>query len=170
MISVNKSRKDIIEWIRSFILALIAFFMFTTLIGVNKVSGESMMPNLHDRQRVVINKLFYTEPERGDIVIFNSSIRNNRSFLGGYKRLVKRIVGLPGEHIQIKEGKVYINGIELIESYLSDNFYTSGDISYDIPEDYYWVMGDNRPNSADSRVFGPVDKNKIIGQVILKSL
>lgn len=167
---MGKLKKFVSEWAVPFLMALIVFLVINIFVGVNRVSGESMMPNYHNGQFAIINKFFYTEPQRGDVVIFNSSIPDNESLFGGYKRLIKRVIALPGEHVAISEGKVYVNGRELEEEYLPDGLVTDGDISYDIPEGYCWCMGDNRPNSADSRVLGPISFDDFVGQVVFTVL
>lgn len=163
---MNKANKFITEWVAPFVMALLVFLVINVFVGVNRVYGESMAPNYHSGEFAILNKFFYTEPQRGDVVVFKSEIPDNSSLFGSNKRLIKRVIALPGENIGIKDGKVYVNGRELEEEYLPEGLYTEGDISYDIPEGYYWCMGDNRPNSADSRVLGPISFDDFIGQVV----
>ena len=135
------------------------------------VKGASMEPSFYDHEYLIINEISYrfNEPERGDIVVFRYP-RNPQEYF------IKRIVGLPGEKIQIKGGNVYIynqdnpTGAELNEFYLTDSAKTYS-LSQDIislTENEYYVLGDNRNSSKDSRSFGPVNKSFIIGKVLLR--
>lgn len=124
-----------------------------------------MYPTLHHGDYLFLNKINYRfhSIKRGDIVVIKM----------GKSRYIKRVIGLPGETIQAIDGKVYINGKYLEESYLSKDIITldfnleeiSG--NYQIPDDEYFVMGDNRPNSKDSRVFKAVERKKIIGKTTI---
>lgn len=145
----------------------IAVFLFIYLIILRPsvVKGSSMEPNLHDGQKLIIEKISYRfkVPQRGDIIVFKPDHEES-------KELVKRIIGLPGEIVSIQGGKVLINGQILNESYI--NFYTHGGIflqenmSLLVPDDHYFVMGDNRPRSSDSRSWGLVNKDNITGRSI----
>ena len=136
-----------------------------------EVEGNSMFPTYHDKERLVVEKLSlkYKNLERGEVVIFQHPNIEQRH------PLIKRVVGLPGETIRIAGGNVYINGEKLDETYIeSDNptEETTGGIveegvGYDIDENSYFMMGDNRQNSTDSRYFGAVKKEKIIGRSLL---
>jgi signal peptidase I len=117
-----------------------------------------MEPNLHTDQRLVVEKVSYRlhSPHRGDIVVLRMPER-------GPELLIKRVVALPGETIEIQEGNVYIDGAPLDEPYLSQR--TNGaHAPLTIPEGYVFVMGDNRRASNDSRVFGPVSLERIVGR------
>lgn len=136
------------------------------------VKGASMEPNFHDHEYLIIDEISYnlSEPKRGDIIVFRYP-RNPQEFF------IKRIVGLPGEKIQIQDGQVYIynkdkpEGSVLEEPYLSEGTKTYGISDSDIvtlEKDEYYVLGDNRNSSKDSRSFGPVNKSFIIGKVLLR--
>ncbi len=140
---------------------LLALVIHLFLAQATVVYGRSMEPNLSESQRLIIDKISYRlhTPQRNDIVVLNLPTMD--------EMLVKRIVGLPGESVAIQNGIVYINGIELEESFqhnLSD---------YDTPELVlgplsYFVLGDNRTNSNDSRVFGSIKREYIVGRVWLR--
>jgi len=135
------------------------------------VKGASMEPNFYDHEYLIIDEISYrfSEPERGDIVVFRYP-RNPQEYF------IKRIIALPGEQIQVKEGVVYIynkdnpNGIELSESYLSPNVktYSVNESVISLTNDEYYILGDNRNSSKDSRSFGPVNESFIIGRVWLR--
>lgn len=118
------------------------------------VEGVSMNPTYHTGDVLFVNRL--STPERGDIVTFS---RNNKSY-------IKRIIALPGDTILIDNSKVYVNGEEISEDYINEDIFEGGnyeDNEYTLKEDEYFVMGDNRNYSLDSRSFGVVYKNEIIG-------
>jgi len=136
------------------------------------VKGASMEPTFHDREYLIINEVGYhfQEPKRGDIVVFRYPLNPQEYF-------IKRIIGLPGEKININDGKVYVYndehpaGIELDESaYLDDSVktYDLKDEAIAVESDQYFVMGDNRNASKDSRSFGPLDKSFLTGKVWLR--
>jgi signal peptidase I len=133
------------------------------VFDVVQVSGVSMEPTLFTTDRLIINKtaFVFNTPQRYDIIMLDIPDSSTR--------LIKRIVGLPTEHIAIVDGLVYINGELLNEEYLN-NIKTDGDLSAVIPDGYYFVMGDNRPASRDSRVenVGPIPQNNIGGKAILR--
>jgi signal peptidase I len=157
----------LIEILITLILALAIFFIIQSTIQSSVVKHDSMEPNLHEGQRIIISKIVYNfnEPERGDIIVFPNP--NNPE-----EEYVKRIIGLPGETVEIVDGIVHIhqadgNILELDESdYIVDpaecDYY--GDI---IPEGEYFVLGDNRNNSYDSRRGWTVPRDDIIGKAWL---
>lgn len=164
----NKFKNGCIEWMKTLTLALFMGLIITLFVVPTVVSGESMYPTLQPKDYLIINKMAYKrdKPVRGDIVVFNSQLPKDD---GGNKNLVKRIIGLPNEHLVIKSGNVYINDKLIQEPYL-DEIYTDGDIDILIPNDYFFAMGDNRSVSRDSRdtSVGVVNKDEIIGQVSLR--
>lgn len=141
-------------------------FWFTIFI----VDGQSMEPSLHDGEVVLLNKSFIRRnkiPQRGDAVVvkYPGDPEN--------KRYVKRVIALPNEFISIKDSRIYINNELLRESYISINISTYPEGVWQLKEGEYFLMGDNRENSNDSRYFGPVEERFFIGkaeQVILPSL
>ncbi len=145
----------------------IFFFVYLLIMQPHKIKGQSMMPNFPDSEFLLTEKVtYYTQqPKRGDVVVLAPppSVSQTDEF-------IKRIIGLPGEKILINDGQVYINGKLLKESYIADGVGTHGGTfledgrEYAIPFDQYFAMGDNRPNSSDSRYFGPITKKEITGR------
>jgi signal peptidase I len=133
------------------------------------VKGASMEPNFEDRQYLIIDELTYRfrEPERGEIAVFRYPGDPSQYF-------IKRIIGLPGETVTVSGGKVFITNAagdtnQLDESaYLAASVVTSGDKKITLGADQYFVLGDNRTNSLDSRIFGVVPKKNIVGRVMLR--
>ncbi len=138
------------------------------------VGSSSMDPTLHGcegctNDRLLINKFVYrfTEPERGDIVLFENQ-------QGQEDPLIKRVVGLPGEELELRGGRVYVDGAPLEEPYLRHDPCKPGlpkTCSFGpvtVPEDHYFMMGDNRAGSLDSRFFGPVPEDEIIGEALVR--
>jgi len=133
------------------------------------VKGASMEPNLYDHEYLIINEIGYRfdEPQRGDIVVFKYPLDQSQFF-------IKRIIGLPGEKVEIKDGMVYLYTIDEIgskkqyvlnETYLEPGIKTHGNRTYILEDDEYFVLGDNRSQSLDSRSFGPVYQENIMGKV-----
>ena len=144
-----------------FIVALL--FVLQYVFSVTKVVGDSMFPTLHKEELFILNKFHYRffDIKRGDSV----SLEHKDT-----KYLIKRIIGLPGDTIQIKNSKLYINGSVYEENYLSDTLnykdFDLKDIGYEkIPDDMYFVLGDNRENSLDSREIGLISKKDIQGKI-----
>jgi len=150
------------EIIQIVLLALVVFFALHFLIQNFRIEGTSMEPNLHDRQYVLVNRTAYWfgEPGRGDVIVFNAPDQPE------FDR-IKRVIGLPGETVEVKPGgSVYINGELLDEPYIP----APGGVAYPartMPDGEYFVMGDNRQHSYDSRQGGPVPKGNIIGKAWL---
>ena len=156
------------EWIGLVVLALvIALLIKTFLFQAFFIPSESMMPTLAVHDRVLVNKLSYKlhDVHRGDIVVFKAPEQERTAEI---KDLVKRVIGLPNETVSAHGGHIYINGEKLDESYLPDGVETSSFSAVTLKPDHYWVMGDNRDNSKDSRVFGPIEKHEIIGRVFFR--
>lgn len=133
------------------------------------VKGASMEPSFYDNEYLIVNELVYRlkEPERGDIVIFKNP-RNEKEFF------IKRLIGLPGETIKIYDHKIYIynkeheDGVIVEEPYLLENENTIGNDIWKLNEFEYFVLGDNRDRSLDSRNFGSIERKAIIGKVLLR--
>lgn len=151
--------RDIIE---SAVLAVILFLLIQSTVQSTIVEGYSMEPALLDGQRLLVNKLAYhfSSPQRGDIVVFHAP-RGSED-----KDLVKRIIGLPGEKVEVRRGRVYINDEFLQESYLPRTGTYSWGPRIVGPEEYF-VLGDNRENSSDSHTWGMLPANLIVGKVWL---
>ncbi len=140
---------------------VLALIVHLFLAQATIVFGQSMEPNLHPNERLIVDKLSYRmrAPERGDIVVVDLPMME--------EMLVKRIVALPGEQVEIRRGVVYVNGAPIEEPFPHDT------IEYDMPRLTlgplsYFVLGDNRGNSNDSRSFGPITRDQIMGRVWLR--
>lgn len=160
---MNKSiTKEILDWIEIIAIALlVAFLIRNFLFQPYRVQMGSMLPTLKENNLIIVNKITYrlNDPKRGDIVVF-------RPPNGSKVFYVKRIVALPGETIEIRNGELLINGIPLEEDYISGA--TPGVYGpLTLGRDEYFVMGDHRNNSLDSREFGPISKESIIGKAAL---
>jgi signal peptidase I len=135
------------------------------------VEGTSMLPELHDGERLLVNKLVYYKIqsvswghlERGDIVVFWFPNDPDKSY-------VKRVIGLPGETVEVKSGKVYVNGQQLTESYLDEEYNRTLPSwpAKKVEEHHYFVLGDNRDNSSDSRYWGLVPEKYIYGKAFFR--
>lgn len=142
-------------------IVAIRYFLFKPFY----VKGASMEPNFFDHEYLIIDELSYRlrPPERGEVIVFRYPNNQKEFFL-------KRIIGLPGERVKVTEGRVIVyneahpEGIEIEESYLPKDLETLGEKITTLNEDEYYVLGDNRPNSFDSRRFGAINKNLIIGR------
>jgi signal peptidase I len=155
------------EWVGLVVLALvIALLIKTFLFQAFFIPSESMVPTLRVHDRVLVNKLSYKlhPVHRGDIVVFKAPEGSDP----GIDDLVKRVIGLPGETVSAKDGHVFIDNKELPETYLPKGTITTPFSAVELPPDHYWVMGDNRGNSKDSRVFGPITKKNIVGRVFFR--
>ena len=165
----NGFYEELFSWIKTIAFAVIFAWIITTFIIVNaKVPTGSMKNTINEGDRVIANRLAYVfgEPERFDIVVFKYPDNEDELF-------IKRIIGLPGETVEIKDGKVYINGSEepLDDSFIPEPMDpTRGAGVYEVPEGSYFMLGDNRNNSQDSRfwVNKYVKKEKILGKAIFK--
>lgn len=154
------------EIIETIVLTLLIFFAVHFSVQPFRVNGPSMQPNLHTNNLVLVNLLAYDfgSPQRGDIIVFHPPIPTDP---GEY--YVKRIIAIPGDTITLTATAVYVDGQKLTEPYI--NAVGSGNIEnpgvvpqYKLQKDEYWVMGDNRLDSQDSRFFGPISRRAIIGK------
>jgi signal peptidase I len=157
--------------LRDLVFALmIAALVVVFIVQPVKVEGTSMLPRLHDGERIFVNKLIYYDEyrwapkiERGDIVVFWFPDDPSKSY-------IKRVVGLPGDTVEVREGNVIINGSVLEENYLDPkaNLATRSQARVYVKQNYYFVLGDNRDNSRDSRTWGLVPKKYIYGKALLR--
>ncbi len=152
------------------------------------IPSGSMLPQLQVGDRIVVSKLSYRlhEPRRGDIVVFDSptprppdeagpvekAVRGVLQAIGiaapSTHEFVKRVLAVPGEEVEGRNGHVFVNGREVIEPYLPAGTATMDFGPVTVPPDHLWVMGDNRSNSADSRVFGPIRQSSVVGRAIVR--
>ena len=149
------------ELVETVVLTLVIFFLIRTVVQNFRVEGMSMEPNFHDGQFLLINKLAYKlgEPQRGDVIVFRYPRDPSRDF-------IKRVIGLPGETVEVRSGQVYVDGQALPDLVNTEpTAYSSGATT--LGPDEVYVMGDNRPNSSDSHTWGPLSKDLIIGKVVL---
>jgi len=156
----------LLEFIKLALVAFITIFLVRYfLFKPFYVKGASMEPNFHEHEYLIIDELSYRfhEPLRGEVIVFKYPENPSEYFL-------KRIIGLPGETVKIAEGKVTVynkehpEGVVIDESYLPQDLKTIGERITVLNDEQYFVLGDNRPNSHDSRGFGPVDKSLIVGR------
>lgn len=162
----------IIEWTKLFLLALaIVIPIRVLLFQPFVVSGASMDPNFHNADYLIIDELSYRlrEPERQEVIVFKYP--NNPSL-----KYIKRVIGLPGEKVEIVNGQVFITSgnktFQLEEPYLSEEtkqtWINNNNFSVELGQNEYFVMGDNRNFSSDSRIWGPVPRKNIVGKVFIK--
>lgn len=158
---------DFLQGIVVILAIMVMIYLF--VMSPQEINGASMEPNFHNGEYILTNKITFKlgNPKRGDVVIFKSPKNKDVDY-------IKRIIGLPGDTVSLKNSKVYVNNQLLNESYLSPDVYIFGG-SYlqeggevDVPAGRYFVMGDNRPHSSDSREFGPIAKEDFIGKAIVR--
>lgn len=171
-----------VEIIKIFILAIIVIlpiriFLFQPFF----VQGASMEPNFKDGQYLIVNELGYKETDlkiakvdsfkevtRGEVIVFRYPLNPKQFF-------IKRVIGLPGERVKVERGNVFIynnenpDGFKLKEDYLAQGLATKGDNDYLLKDDEYFVMGDNRSHSSDSRTWGPIKSSNVVGRVLLRA-
>jgi signal peptidase I len=150
-------------WLRDLLISAgISVLIITFLYQPVRVEGTSMLPRLEDHDRLFINKFVYhiESIQRGDIVVFHYPRDPEKSY-------IKRVVGLPGDRIWIDRGQVWVNGVPQRENYVPERFRDSRSMAeMVIPDDSYFMMGDHRSISSDSREFGPVERDLIYGKAV----
>lgn len=163
----NGMLSELWDWIKTIAISFVIVFLVQAfLFSPAIVSGKSMEPTLVDREWLFSNKIVYLigSPKTGDIVVLNNprieTEPNNKYF-------VKRVVGVGGDHIEIKNGMLYRNGEAVEEDYTNSEIEGNESIDLIIPEGHYYVMGDNRKlmMSNDSRSFGPIAEDEILGRI-----
>lgn len=161
----NKAVKELFDWILSIVIAVVAALCIKVfLFDIIEVSGDSMVPTLHNNDRLSIERLcrFTHNVNRGQIVIFDSGEQGNGIY-------IKRVIALPGDKVEIIDGTVFLNDVQLEEDYLSEGTYTSsGTLTGPliIPDGYIFVLGDNREVSEDSRYIGCIPYSMVRGRVL----
>lgn len=185
----KKILKEIWDYIKVFIIAVVlATLISTQVFTFSQVQQRSMENTLVEKDAILIEKvrLHFHEPRRGEIIVLLEGIEINNTFLGkierlyvdmynkflhieNQSRLVKRVIGIPGDYVDIKEGKVFINGEPLDEPYVtSETFPRSVSVPFTVPEDEFFVLGDNREVSQDSRDFGCISIDQIEGIAVFR--
>lgn len=197
MIQIKDNVKEILEWIYCIVIAIVLALAIRYFIGTPTIVKQtSMFPTLKQNERLLLNRIprtFHQMPERGDIITFEAPSQSSATEVTalyeeqpgnwlekfnyyvlevGKKSYIKRVIALPGEHVEIKEGNVYINGEELQESYLQPEVITEAKntnlTDFTVPEGYVFAMGDNRVDSLDCRVFGCIPVEKIESKVWIR--
>lgn len=155
----------IVDWFRTLASAAVYATLLLTFVGqIARVDGLSMEPTLADHDRLVVNKWIYRvgEPRPGDIVMLYYPVDPEKSF-------VKRVIAREGDEVRIASGKVYVNGVALHDEFVPPEYRSFEDFGPQVvPQGYYFVMGDHRNGSSDSRHWGPVPKKYIVGKVQLR--
>jgi signal peptidase I len=151
------------ETVQVLIVALLLFAGTRTVVQGREIRGPSMLPTYHTGQRLFVTRYLFDDPDRGDVVVFHPPSPSDDDY-------IKRVIGVPGDHVVVRGGNVYVNGQLVDESHLAAGTETTCSSRWcDVvlgPDEYY-VMGDNRANSSDSRLWGPVDEDKIVGKAWL---
>jgi signal peptidase I len=150
-------------WVRDLLISVVSSVLIITfLYQPVRVEGTSMLPRLEDRDRLFINKFVYhiSAIERSDVVVFRYPRDPEKSY-------IKRVIAIPGDRLRIDRGVVWLNGRRLQENYIPDEYRDSRSMAESvIPDDSYFMMGDHRSISSDSREFGPVDRSLIYGKAV----
>jgi len=156
-----KRKSGMHSWLRDLIISVaVSTFIIIFLYQPVRVEGTSMLPMLEDQDRLFINKLAYRvgDIHRGDVVVFLYPHDHQKSY-------IKRVIALPGDDLKIDHGHVFVNGREMMEAYVPPRFEDDRSLPETvIPDHEYFVMGDHRSISSDSRDFGPVDRELIYGK------
>lgn len=154
------------ELLRTIIFVVVVTVLFDMAIPRSLVDGRSMQPTFEDSERLIVSRVHYliTPPERGDIIVFNSVDAFEPDVM-----LIKRVIGLPGDHIEFRERQLYVNEILIDEPYIKEECNSRcSDNEWFLGTGEYFVMGDNRNNSSDSRRFEGVPINHIVGRVVFR--
>lgn len=189
MVNTRRIVKEIISWILAIVIAFfISALLSSKAFAKVQVQQSSMENTLYNKQQIIIDKISYSfsEPKKGDIVVFLDDNIEKRDIVDDIKifmedlklikndgkinnRLVKRVIGIPGDEIDIKNGFVYVNGEKLSETYVKGET-LSNDLKFpiEVEENKLFVLGDNRTVSLDSRVFGCINYNQVEGKVVLR--
>jgi signal peptidase I len=162
---VGQIRYELVAWFKTLASAAVYATLIVTFgFQVARVEGMSMAPTLEDQDRLIVNKLIYRfgEPRRSDIVMLYYPLNPDKSF-------VKRVIAEEGDSVRVVQGRVYVNDVPVPDDYVPSQYRSHDDWGPQvIPEGYYFVLGDHRNNSSDSRHWGYVPKKYIIGKVQLR--
>lgn len=164
--TIEKRKKSVlIEYIKVIIVTLLVTYAALYFFQISRVYGTSMLPNFHEGDIVIVEKVFYknSEPKYNDVIVVDYIDQSKDETY-----IIKRVIGIGGDHLEVKDNQLYRNGKLVDEEYINGDMQTE-DFSVDIPEGKIFVMGDNRDVSLDSRKIGYVDfKKDVIGKVIFK--
>ncbi len=167
---IKRAIAAIFDFLQSIVVILaIMVMIYLFIMSPQEISGASMETNFHNGEFILTNKVEYklSDPKRGDIVIFKSPQNKEIDY-------IKRVIALPGETVRLAGSVFYINGKKLDEPYISPGVFTFGgsylaeNANVVVPSGKYFVVGDNRPHSSDSREFGPIVKEDFIGKAFLR--
>jgi len=155
------------EVVQTLVIAGLLYLGINAVTARVRVQGHSMVPTFKSGEYVLVYRLAYkfSEPQRGDIVVFHPEAFPNAPQEALADDYIKRVIGLPGEHVEVRGGAVFVNGQRLSEPYIAEPPYYRG--VWDVPPGEVFVLGDNRNNSTDSHVFGPVPIDRIVGKAVL---
>lgn len=164
-----------LDFVETLVIGLSIFLViYLFFMQPHQVSGHSMETTLMDKDYVLTDKVSYKvgDPQRGDIVVFHAPPDANCP-VGTGCDFIKRIIALPGEEVSVRSNGIYINGVKLDEPYLDEGIQTeAGNFtrgrSITVGQDEYFMVGDNRPHSSDSRAWGPVNKSQIVGKAFFR--
>jgi len=161
----------ILEFVQSIVLALSVFVLLYLFVAQpNEVKGSSMVPNFVDKEYLLTDKLSYQfgEPQHGDVVVFKAP--PSEPCAVDECEYIKRVIGVPGDRVMVKDGQVYLNGALLDQSFLPDDFvsdpgeFLEEGVEKTVPSGQYLCLGDNRSHSRDGREFGPIKRSLIVGK------
>ncbi len=164
-------RHFLLDMLETFGLAVVLFIAINMVSARVRVDGFSMLPSLQNNQYVLVNRMV-SHYQRGDIIVFRPPMYPREDFLRRligqptlYEDYIKRVIGLPGETVEVTGGKVLINGIPLDEPYIAQELTYTG--TWEVPQDYLFVLGDNRNNSSDSHSWGFLPIENVLGKAVL---
>ena len=156
---------DVRRWVRDLVFAVLAAFIIVVFVYQPvKVEGTSMRPGLQDQERIFVNKFIYRfdQIERGDIVVFEYPLDPERSY-------IKRVIGIPGDVVEIRSGVLFVDGEQFVEEYVPAEFFDSRSFGpVEVDAGTYFVMGDHRNQSNDSRMWGLVPERNIDGKAVFR--
>ncbi|MBI2617035.1 signal peptidase I [Candidatus Gottesmanbacteria bacterium] len=168
--AIKKLISLFLDFLETIVVALSIFVVvYLFIFQPHEIKGSSMEPNFFNNEYILTDKISYRfgEPKRGDVIILKAPKNPDIDY-------IKRVIGLPNERLKVQNGFVYINGEQLLEPYISETTnlfpgsYMQEGVEITVPEGFYFVMGDNRQHSSDSREFGPISSDLIIGRAFLR--
>lgn len=162
--------KNVLEWIKDILIAVVIAALVLVFLKPIIVQQQSMEPNFHAGDYLLTSRQayrFFGDPERGDVIVFRSELLDDE---GNEKCLIKRVIGLPGDVVEIKSGYVYVNGEEIDEPYVKEQGISGEMDAVTVPENELFVIGDNRGVSEDSRSarVGTISEDTIVGKVFVR--